>query len=97
MIVRMNVASKPMSVAELIVGGQEPSMHYELIDGVTVAMSPPDLAHAHLVQSIGTLLQRELPAPGPPAFAGRVGVGRPGRDRLPSDCDPGSRGHAAAP
>lgn len=58
-----NPLPKPMSVGEFLAQDHDPSIRYELIAGVMVAMNPPHFAHAQLVQSVGMLLERSLPPP----------------------------------
>ena len=63
----MSAASNPLpkllTVGEFLAQDHDPTMRFELVDGIMVAMNPPHFGHAQLVQSIGLLLVRSLPSP----------------------------------
>jgi len=102
----MEPAYKLLTVEEFLDSCPNDERHYQLIDGVVVAMAPPAIPHqiiaANLTVEIGLAVRRNRPGCTTRSQAGIAPQGLLGRDHFETDitvtCEPGGyRGIAAEP
>lgn len=74
------LAIKPMSLGEFLCWDDGSDKHYELIDGVPVAMAPPARAHGMLCARLAGLIDAGLRQRRPCAAQTEAGIASPDRD-----------------
>jgi Uma2 family endonuclease len=102
----MELAYKRLSVEEFLDSCPNDQRHYQLIDGVIVAMAPPAIPHqiiaANLTAEIVTAVRQNRPGCSTRSQAGIAPQGLSGRNHFETDitvtCEPGGyKGIAAEP
>ena len=102
----MELAYKLLAVEEFLDGCPNDQRHYQLIDGVIVAMPPPAVPHqiiaGNLTVDIGLAVRKNLPGCTVRSQAGIAPQGLSGRNHFETDitvtCEPGGyKGIAAEP
>jgi Uma2 family endonuclease len=96
----MELAHKLLTVEEFLDSCPNDRRHYQLFDGVIVAMAPPGAAHqvitGNLMFEIGAAVRAKLPNCSARSQAGIAPQGVRGRDHFETDiavtCEPFSRG-----
>ena len=102
----MELAYKLLTVGEFLDSCPNDQRHYQLIDGVIVAMAPPAIPHqiiaANLTAEIVTAVRQNRPGCSTRSHAGIAPQGLSGRNHFETDitvtCEPGGyKGIAAEP